>query len=280
MHLFCFGLGYSATNLADKLLEQGWRVSGTCRTTDKFPKLKTMGITPHIMSDGLPLENIWDLDSVTHILHSIPPSDGGDIVSNYHLQDLHKLPSLQWFGYLSTTGVYGDQDGGWVDESTHTKPYNPRSERRVEAEKIWLESELPVHIFRLAGIYGKGRSAIDALQKGTARRINKPGQLFSRIHVDDIAQIIQKSIENPAIGEMYNCADNMPASQSDVVGYAAELIGIDPPPLIDFENADLSPMAKSFYAANRKVKNDKIKTQLGVDLLYPDYKTGLKSCVL
>jgi nucleoside-diphosphate-sugar epimerase len=274
-HLFCFGLGYSATYFAEQLLQDGWRVSGTCRTTEKFPALKTMGVTPYIFDEFLPLENIWDLDSVTHILHSIPPNADGDIVLKHHLEDLKKLPNLRWVGYLSTTGVYGDHDGGWVDEETDTNPPNERSKWRVEAENAWLESGLPVHIFRLSGIYGPGRSSFDALKDGTARRINKPGQVFSRIHVEDIAQILQNSINNADPGSIYNCADDQPAPQADVVEYAAKLMEVQPPELVDFEKAELSEMARSFYASNRRVFNKKIKDELGVKLKYKDYKEGL-----
>jgi len=279
MHLFCFGLGYSATNLANSLLDQGWRVSGTCRTTEKFPQLKTMGITPYIFDNDLPLDNVWDMQSVTHILLSIPPSKDGDIVLNYHLNDLQNLPNLKWIGYLSTTGVYGDHKGDWVDENTPVSPPNERSKLRVTAENAWLDSGMPVNIFRLSGIYGKGRSAIDAIKDGTARRIYKKDQVFSRIHVEDITNILEASINKPDCGQIYNCADDMPAPQEEVVTYAAKLLGVDPPPLIDFEKADISAMARSFYANNRRVSNKKIKEELGVKLQYPDYKNGLKSCL-
>jgi len=278
-HLFCFGLGFSATTLANQLLEEGWRVSGTSRTSEKFPQLKTMGITPHIFDQDLPLDNLWDFNSVTHILTSIPPNQDGDIVLNYHLNELQALPNLKWVGYLSTTGVYGDHKGAWVDEETPTSPPNDRSRYRVEAENAWLESGLPTHIFRLAGIYGKGRSSIDSLKKGTARRIEKEGQVFSRIHVEDIAQILSASIDQQNIGSIYNCADDSPCAQAQVVEYAAKLIGIEPPPLVPFEEADLSPMARSFYGSNRRVSNKKIKNELAVELKYPDYKKGLESCL-
>ena len=278
-HLFCFGLGYSSTCLANQLLEKGWRVSGTSRTSDKFPKLKTMGITPHIFDHDLPLDNLWDFNSVTHILTSIPPNEDGDIVLSYHLDEIKSLPNLKWIGYLSTTGVYGDHKGNWVDEEAVTSPPNDRSVYRVDAENAWLESGLPVHIFRLAGIYGKSRSAIDSLKNGTARRIDKKGQVFSRIHVEDIAQILTCSIEKPNPSSIYNCADNYPCPQAEVVEYAAKLIGIEPPLLTPFEEADLSPMARSFYMSNRKVSNKKIKDELNVQLKYPDYRSGLKACL-
>lgn len=274
-HLFCFGLGYVATKLADELLESGWRVSGTCSSANKFAKLRPMGITPHLMTEDLPLEAVWDLEGVTHMLISIPPIEDGDIVLKHHLPDLQKLPNLQWVGYLSTTGVYGDHQGAWVTEESECLPSNERSEKRVDAENQWLDADLPVHIFRLSGIYGEGRSSIDALKNGKARRIDKVGQVFCRIHVEDITQILQKSIAAPDSGQVYNCADDMPAAQEEVVAYAAKLLNIEPPKLEPFESAGLSPMASSFYSSSRKVSNQKIKDDLGVVLKYKDYKSGL-----
>jgi nucleoside-diphosphate-sugar epimerase len=275
-HIFIFGLGYTATVLAKELLAQGWRVSGSCRTSAKCDALKPLGITPYIFDEDLLLEGVWDLSTVTHVLHSIPASAEGDIVLRYHFDDLRKMPDLKWVGYLSTTGVYGDHAGGWVDETTPTNPFNDRSEWRVTAEDAWLVAGLPVHIFRLAGIYGKGSSAFDALKDGTARRINKKDQVFSRIHVEDIAQILQASIAKPNAGMIYNCADDNPVPQADVVEYAAKLMGVEPPPLVDFEAAEMSLIARSFYACNRRVANQKIKDELGVVLKYPDYKKGLE----
>ncbi|MCE3232857.1 MAG: NAD(P)-dependent oxidoreductase [Rickettsiaceae bacterium] len=216
---------------------------------------------------------------MTHVLHSVPPSGKGDIVFNYHFNELQNLPDLKWFGYLSTTGVYGDHDGAWVDENTPTNPFNDRSRWRADAEAAWLNSDLPTHIFRLSGIYGPGSSAIDDVRNGTARRINKPGQVFSRIHVEDIAQILEASIAKPNTGSIYNCADDYPCPQAEVVEYAAKLLGVQPPPLIDFDKADLSPMARSFYSCNRRVSNQKIKGELGLELKYPDYKKGLGAIV-
>ncbi len=276
-HLFCFGFGYTASFLAKILLADGWRVSGTCRTSEKCESLRPMGITGHIFDDGLPLTNIWDLDSVTHILISIPPGKDGDIILQNHLDDLLALKNLKWVGYLSTTGVYGDHDGAWVDEATPVKPYNDRTLWRVESEKKWLATGLPVHVFRLSGIYGPGRSAIESLQEGTARRIDKAGQVFSRIHVEDICQTLIASINKPDPFSIYNVADDEPCPQADVIEYAANLIGVPVPPLVKFEEADLSPMARSFYAANRRVSNRKIKEKLGMELRYPDYRLGIAS---
>ncbi|MDB2414440.1 SDR family oxidoreductase [Rickettsiales bacterium] len=280
-HIFIFGLGYTATHLAKRLLDDGWRVSGTCRSEEKSESLRPLGITPYIFDIDLPLQNPWDLSSVTHILISIPPDEKeGDIVYKYHLEDLKNLPDLQWVGYLSTTGVYGDHNGQWVDEKSQLRPNNDRLKRRVEAEEDWSNSSLPVNIFRLSGIYGPNRSAIDNLKAGTARRISKPGQFFSRIHVDDIATTLIASMNNIGIIDIYNVADDMPAAQEEVVFYAANLLDVKAPDLVDFEDANLSPMARSFYMGNRRVSNKKIKDELGVELKYPSYKEGLQSCIV
>jgi len=276
-HLFCFGLGYSALTLAKQLLSHGWRVSGTCRTSEKCERLRSIGITAYIFDNDLPLQEIWDLESVTHILHSIPPNEAGDPVIINHLEDLKILPNLEWFGYLSTTGVYGNHNGAWVDEEIPITPPQGRNMRRAEAEEAWLASGLPVQIFRLSGIYGKGRSVIEELKAGKAHRVYKEGQVFSRIHVEDIAQIVLASINNPNPGRVYNCADDEPVPQTEVVEYAAGLLGVDPPPLVNFADAELSEMAKSFWANNRRINNARIKNELNVQLKYPTYREGLTS---
>lgn len=277
-HLFCFGLGYSVLNFARKKLNEGWRISGTCRSFEKSEKLKQEGISAYLFDKDIPLEDIWDINTVNYVLISIPPdTEQGDLVLGYNLKKLFSFNELRWLGYLSTTGVYGNHDGGWVDENTEVNSADVRLRNRIQAEKDWLSSGLPVHIFRLSGIYGKGRSVIDSLKKGVAKRIRKEGQVFSRIHVDDIANIIDSSIKNPSSGEIYNCCDDFPASSEEVVTYGAKLLGINPPDVIDINEADLSPMAKSFYSNNRRVSNNKIKEALGVKLLYPDYKSGLEA---
>ncbi len=190
-----------------------------------------------------------------------------------------RLSSLAWIGYLSTVGVYGDQQGNWVDETTRTLPNSARTEARVEAEQAWLafgaEIGVPVHVFRLAGIYGPGRSVFDKLRDGTARRVKKDGQVFSRIHVEDIAGVLEASIARPRAGAIYNVADDEPAAPGDVVAYAAELIGVSPPPEVPFEEADLTPMARSFYEGSRRIANTRIKSELGVELRYPTFREGL-----
>lgn len=252
--LFCFGFGYCAQELAKA---GNWeQVTGTHR--DDFP---------------LNTELRAKLAAATHVLLSIPPDANGDLVfrENYAMKP-------EWVGYLSTTGVYGDAGGEWVDETSPCKPTQERSKWRVIAEQQWLQSGLPVEIFRLSGIYGpkKGRNALDSVRDGTARRIVKENQFFSRIHVDDITQILLATIAQPSAGEIYNCADDFPCPQAEVVEYAAELLGVAPPPLVKFEDAELSPMARSFYASSRKVNNDKVKSKLGIKFAFPTYKEGLK----
>lgn len=277
-HLFCFGLGYSAHHLALRLLQKGWRVSGTHRNADQCQAEQIYGITSYLFDENLPLENIWDLQTVTHILVSIPPHETmGDIVLHHHLTDIRNLTQLQWMGYLSTTGVYGDHHGNWVDETTPPTPFNARTQRRADAEQAWIKSGLPAHIFRLSGIYGPARNALEQLRNGKAKRIQKDGQYFSRIHVDDIATIIEASMDKPNPPSIYNCADNEPCSQEEVVSYAAQILNLPAPELTPFESTDLSEMAKEFYTQNRRVRNDKIKQELGVTLHYPNYRLGLEA---
>lgn len=274
-HLFCFGLGYTASFLIASLQGKGWKISGTCRSAEKQREWQNQGVCAYDW-EGASSEITAALADTTHILHSIPPSHEGDSVINRFGEVIRTAKTLKWVGYLSTTGVYGDHRGGWVDETTPVNPPNMRSTYRVAAEQAWLALAVPVHIFRLSGIYGPGRSALDAIKAGTARRIDKPGQVFSRIHVEDIVQVLLASIAHPNPGSIYNLADDEPAPQSDVVAYAASLLGLEPPPLVPFEEAALSDMARSFYGSNRRVGNDKIKRELGIALKYPGYKEGLR----
>lgn len=277
--LFCFGFGYSAQALARALPGDRWRIRGTARKPASTSEED--GVTRLPFTGAGPLEDPDALAESTHLLLSVPPDEGGDPVLRHHAKILAACPKLRWIGYLSTTGVYGDRGGDWVDEETPPRPTTPRSQRRTEAEQAWLDfgaaQGLAVHLFRLAGIYGPGRNALAAIRAGRARRIYKPGQVFSRIHVADLAATLLRSMEAPRGGRIYNVCDDRPAPPEDVVAFAARLLGVDPPPLIPLEEAGLSEMAKSFYGENKRVRNGRIKQELNVALRYPDYETGLKA---
>lgn len=276
---FCFGLGYSALVLARRLKAKGWRVGGTCRSAEKQARLRDEGIAAHLFDRERPLEDPRAaLRDVTHLLSSVPPDAEGDPVLDAHGAALDALsPGFAWIGYLSTTGVYGDRCGAWVDETSALNPSGERGRRRVAAEAGWLGLRHKAHLFRLAGIYGPGSSALDTVREGRARRVVKPGQVFSRIHVEDIAGVLEASMARPDPGAAYNVCDDDPAPPADVITYACELLGVTPPPEVPFEQADLSPMARSFYDDNKRVDNAKIKRVLGVTLRYPDYREGLRA---
>ncbi len=275
--LFCFGLGYSALALAQALQAEGWRIAGTCRSEARREELAALGIEAWIFDRERPLADpAGALAGSTHLLSSVPPDAAGDPVIDVHGPAIAARPDLAWAGYLSTTGVYGDRAGGWVDEASALTPSGERGRRRVEAERAWQGlPDLPIHIFRLAGIYGPGRSAFDSLRSGRAQRIDKPGQVFSRIHVEDIAQTLRASMARPNPAAAYNLCDDDPAPPADVIAYAAALLGVAPPPLIPFAEAKLSEMGRSFYDDNKRVRNDRIKRELGVQLAFPDYRAGL-----
>lgn len=271
--LLSLGHGYSAQALAKLLLPQGWHIIGTTRSAAKAEALRASGIEP-LLLPGSPLAPA--LARATHLLTSIAPDAAGDPVLAAHRDEV-AAAGLEWVGYLSTTGVYGDHDGGWVDEDTRLDPGTTRGQQRVMAERQWQALGLPLHIFRLAGIYGPGRGPFAKVRDGTARRILKPNQVFSRIHVDDIAQTLAASIAHPNSGQTYNVCDDDPAPPEDVIAYAAELLGLPIPPAESWDQADMSPMARSFYAESKRVRNDRIKSELEVQLIHSDYRTGLKS---
>ena len=282
--LFCFGLGYSALVLARRLIAEGWRVAGTCRTEDRRSELAAQGIDSVLFDRERPLSDAASLlTGTTHLLSSVPPDGQGDPVLDIHGPAIAEISGLTWAGYLSTTGVYGDSGGDWVTEESPLRPTSARGQRRVAAEGAWLElyraHGLPVHVFRLAGIYGPGRSALNRVRSGAAQRIDKPGHLFGRIHVEDIAGVLRASVARPNPGTAYNVCDNEPAAPGDVVAYACELLGVAPPSAVPFEEAakSMSPMALSFWRDNRRVDNTRIKRELGVALRYPDYRSGLRA---
>ena len=274
--LLSFGHGYSARELTKHLLPQGWRVIGTTRTSEKADELAASGVEPLIWPDS---DMSAAIEAADHILISAGPDEDGDPTLNLlRNQITQKSSKIRWAGYLSTTGVYGDFDGAWVDEMTPLNPTTKRGQLRKAAEEDWASiAGLPLHTFRLAGIYGPGRGPFAKVRNGTARRVIKEGQVFSRIHVEDIAQILWASIQRPNSGTAYNVCDDDPAPPQDVIAYAATLLGMQVPPATAFEDAEFTPMARSFYAENKKVRNDRIKTELGVELIHPTYREGLQS---
>lgn len=272
--LFSFGHGYSSQALARLLIPQGWTIYGTTRSAEKAEAIRATGVIPvPFPGSGVP----DGLDRATHLLTSAAPNESGDPVLAELRPEITALaPRLKWAGYLSTTGVYGHHGGEWVDESAPLDPATERGRRRVLAEAEWQAIPgLPLHIFRLAGIYGPGRGPFAKVKAGTARRIVKPGQVFSRTHVEDIAQVLAASIARPNPGAIYNVCDDEPAAPQDVIAHAAELLCVPLPPEVSYDDADMTPMARSFYAESKRVRNQRIKEELGVKLLYPDYRSGL-----
>ena len=272
--LLSIGHGFSARALAARLVPQGWRIVGTTRSPDKADAIADTGVEP-VVWPGADLGAL--IAQFPNVLVSAGPDSAGDPVLNA-VEDAvtRAAPDLRWVGYLSTTGVYGDHDGDWVDEDTPLTPSTKRGRARVTAEARWQAiPDLPLHIFRLAGIYGPGRGPFAKVRAGTARRIIKPGQVFSRIHVEDIAQALELSLQRPAPGAIYNLCDDDPAPPQDVIAHAAELLGLPVPPAIPFDQADMTPMARSFYAESKKVRNDRIKQALGWAPQFPTYRAGL-----
>jgi len=256
------------------MLARGWRVIGTTRDLDKAQADEGVELRQWPGSDV-------PLDGVTHVLSSVGPNEEGDPVIAALRDELAKRAAagqFDWVGYLSTTAVYGDQGGAWVDEETPVSPSSRRGDWRAQAEAEWQAiPDLPLHIFRLAGIYGPGRGPFAKLMAGKARRIVKPGQVFSRIHVEDIATVLEASIDRPNPGAIYNVCDDEPAPPQDVLGYGAELLGLPVPAEVPFDEAGMTPMARSFYGENKRVRNTRIKEELGVALAYPDYRVGLRA---
>jgi dTDP-4-dehydrorhamnose reductase len=280
--LFCFGYGYCAEVLAKRLSATPLQIAGTRRHV-----LETTGGAVSLAAfDGLArAPAVTDLlAGTTHVLLSIPPDADGDPARRWHGADLAAIPSLVWIGYLSTVGVYGDAGGAMVDETSPLNPQSSRGARRVLAEAQWRafgrESGKRVEVFRLPGIYGPGRSTLDSVRDGTARRIVKPGQVFNRIHVADIANTLERAMALTSAGrapqfDTFNVVDDEPAPPQDVVAYAANLLGVAPPPEIPFSEAQLSPMAQSFYGESKRVDNARLKSALGVTFAYPTYRAGL-----
>jgi len=267
--LLSIGHGYSAQALARRLLPQGWQIIGTTRTEAGAKALRATGIDALVWPES---DLSGALAKATHLLTSVAPGDSDPVLQAIGPQ-IAGSP-LKWVGYLSTTAVYGHHNGDWVDETTPLAPTTARGAARVQAEADWTALGLPLHIFRLAGIYGPGRGPFEKVRDGSARRVHKAGQVFSRIHVDDIARVLHAALLRPH-PDVYNVCDDDPASPEDILGLAAEMLGLPPPPIVPYEQAEMTPMARSFYAENKRVRNDRIKTVLGVTLDYPTYREGL-----
>ncbi|RXT55945.1 NAD(P)-dependent oxidoreductase [Bosea sp. Tri-44] len=281
MKLVIFGLGYSAGFFARAALAKGWDVTGTVRSAEKAGELSRQGLHTLVFGGfaiSTPLAKVLaDADAV---LVSAQPDEAGDPVLGALTEKLAEAEKLRWIGYLSTIGVYGDHGGAWIDETAECRPTSRRSRQRLEVEQDWLafgaNSGKAVQIFRLSGIYGPGRNAITKLQAGSANRLIKPGQVFNRIHVDDIAGVLMASLEKPRPGAIYNVTDDEPAPPQDVISFAAEMAGLEPPPETPFDPAKLSPMAASFYSENKRVSNALVKRELGYAFRYPDYRQALR----
>ena len=278
VRLFVLGLGYSAGALARSMAPQAAWVGGTVRSGDRAKGLAGQGIAALAWDGSAPATGVAEaLAAATHLLVSVPPRETDPVLTHF-AEAIRAAPRLKWIGYLSTVGVFGDYGGAWVSERTTPHPKSARATQRLAAEKAWsvlaATRALPLAIFRLAGIYGPGRNALVNLAEGTAHRIVKPGQVFNRIHVDDIVRMLMAGIAGNAAG-IFNLADDEPAPPQDVVAYAARLMGVAPPREIPFTEAELSPMARSFYGDNKRVANTRIKQELGIALRFPTYREGL-----
>ena len=282
MRLFFFGMGYSSRATARALHEvrdPGIPVAGTTRSAEGAEAFADSNYRIHVFDGEVPGTTLVpDLRQATHVILSIPPDERGDPALLHHRADLDAAEKLEWIGYFSTVGVYGDFGGQWVDEDAPTRPVNIRSQQRVVAEQAWRDYAktrgVPLFIERLAGIYGPGRSAFDKLREGTARRIVKPNQVFNRIHVEDIGRVTALAAQRKLAGT-FNLADDEPAPPQDLIEYAAKALGVPVPPDIPYEQANMTPMARSFYSDNKRVSNKAIKAALGIELLYPTYRAGL-----
>jgi dTDP-4-dehydrorhamnose reductase len=282
MNLFVFGLGYTAHQFIDTYRSRFTRICGTFRSLEKAAALQASSIIPYFFDgDSYDAGILDELARADALFIAIPPASGSDPVLRHFSGAIASALHLRWVGYLSTVGVYGNANGGWVDENTPPSPANERSRHRITAEQQWLELgskvAFAVQIFRLAGIYGPCRNALLKVTEGTARRIIKPGQVFNRIHTSDIAQVLMASMERPRRNMIYNVADDAPGPPQDVIAYAANLLGREPPPEEPFAEAAMRPMARSFYQDNKRVRNTRIKEELGVTLQFPTYRQGLKA---
>jgi nucleoside-diphosphate-sugar epimerase len=284
MRVFFFGMGFSslaAAHAIHETIDRDAVIAGTTRSEEGLEAVAESPYRMHVFDGTAPGDTLReDLQRATHVVLSIPPTEDGDPALNLHRDDLDAAIELQWICYYSTVGVYGDFGGQWIDEMAPTRPINQRSAHRVVVEQQWRDYAdqrgVPLLILRLAGIYGPGRSSFDKLREGTARRIVKPGQVFNRIHVEDIGRVTALAAARKLAGT-FNLADDEPAPPQDLIEYAARAMGVAVPPDVPFEQAQMTPMARSFYSDNKRVSNSAIKQALGIELLYPNYRVGLDS---
>lgn len=285
-NLLIFGMGYSARVFAKRMIDRGWRVSGTARSRSGRAKIADLDATAlHFDSDEAAISDALKsaIAAASHVLISAGPDATGDPVLKRARDALAVSDNIRWIGYLSTVGVYGDHDGAWVDETSECRPVSKRSLYRVKAEREWLEfaqeTDKKIQLFRLGGIYGPGSNPLEKLRAGRSRRIDKPGQVFSRIHVEDIANTLEAAVTRKSDHVVFNVVDNEPAPPQDVIAYGAKLLGMEPPPLVAFDDADMTDMARSFYGENKRVSNARLREDLRVTLSYPTYREGLKALV-
>ncbi|MBT0957616.1 SDR family oxidoreductase [Alphaproteobacteria bacterium KMM 3653] len=273
--LLSLGYGYSADHFAQTLRRKGWRIIGTTRSPEKAEHMRASGIEPRLWGKD---DLTKDIAAASHILTSIKPEGGEDpVLAAYGKQLQSARP--EWTGYLSTIGVYGNHDGAWVDEDSRAEIPTKRASERLAAEQAWQALTPAAHVFRLGGIYGPGRGPLAKIRSGKAHRIIKPGQVFSRIHLEDITGALLASIAAPNPGRVYNLVDDEPAPPQDVLAYAADLLGSEMPPEVPFDEAELRPMARAFYADNKRVRNARLRGELGYALRYPGFREGLKACL-
>lgn len=278
--MLVLGYGYVARRLTGRLRACGWTVCGSVRSEAKADALEAEGVAPFLWTqEGL---DPAAFESVDALLVSTPPGDDGcPAFAAARAALVERAQKFSWIGYLSSNGAYGDHGGASVDENSALRATSPRAKNRVAAEESWralaAAARSPLVVFRLPGIYGPGRSALDTVREGRAQRIVKEGQVFNRAHVDDIAAALHASVNNPSAGALFNIADDEPAPPQDVIEYACTLLGVEPPPLVAIEDANLSEMANSFYADNKCVSNARMKARLLSALSYPTYREGLRA---
>jgi nucleoside-diphosphate-sugar epimerase len=279
VQILILGCGYVGTAFGIQMSAQGAQVSGTCRTNARADELRAHHITP-VTFDSTSSDTLSEAAAQADIiLASIPPSDTGDM-SFHALREILATASTRWIGYLSTTGIYGDRGGGWVFEDDDPTPASREAKRRVDAEKAWQSLPCPAQVFRLPGIYGPGRSALEQIKAGTARRIDQPGQVFSRAHREDIVAALLASIAKPNPGRTYNICDDRPCASGDVIVHACGILGVAPPPLVPFSDAGLSEMGQRFYSECKRVSNARAKAELGWRPKFPTYVEGLADCLI